>query len=513
MAVDQQVVPAVPEQVWAATLVRIGTGTSVPVGVPQGALPGRGGVDVVLAASPAPPLNGVRSYMLAYPYGCFEQRLSKAVVLDDRAAWAKQMEALPTYVASNGLLHYWPTPEEPGSIALTAYALSITADAGLAWPDAAKAGLIQALRGVVEGRITEDGSGPGDARLLRLAALAALARNDAATPAMVDQLAMPLVDMPTATLADWLVTLSRVPGVEPRRVQAAEGALRSRILYEGTRLDLTDSRNAPWWMMVSDDEMALKALLAVTGRPGWDAEVPRMMMGVALRQMRGHWDTTLANAWGTVAVRRFAAAYPGSAAGLTTARLSGRTLTSTALQPPLLRLPLPRGPGSLLLAHDGEGGPWATVSVRAAVPLTAPISAGYWISREVSFIQRQRPDRISRGDVMRVRITIDAPVDRTWVVIDDPIPAGASILGAGGGQSALLAGQASGGNGWPSYVEQGFDAWRAYFRWMAKGRTTVEYAVRLNGTGRLQLPPTRVEAMYSPEIHAALPNSSITIVP
>jgi len=513
LAVDQQVVPAVPEQVWAATLVRIGTGTSVPVGPPPGALPGRGGVDVALAASPAPPLNGVRSYMLAYPYGCFEQRLSKAVALDDRAAWAKQMEALPTYVASNGLLHYWPMPEEPGSIALTAYALSITADAGLTWPDAAKAGLLQALRGVVEGRITEDGSGPGDARLLRLAALAALARNDAATPAMVDQLAMPLGDMPTATLADWLVTLARVPGVDPRRVQAAEAALRSRILYEGTRLDLTDSRNAPWWMMVSDDEMALKALLAVTGRTGWDAEAPRMMIGVALRQMRGHWDTTLANAWGTVAVRRFAAAYPGSAAGLTTARLGGRTMTSTALQPPLLRLPLPRGPGALLLAHGGEAGPWATISVRAAVPLTAPISAGYRISREVSFIQRQRPGRISRGDVMRVRITIDAPVDRTWVVIDDPIPAGASILGAGGGQSALLAGQASGGNGWPSYVEQGLDAWRGYFRWMAKGRTTVEYAVRLNGTGRLQLPPTRVEAMYSPEIHAALPNNSITIVP
>jgi len=114
---------------------------------------------------------------------------------------------------------------------------------------------------------------------------------------------------------------------------------------------------------------------------------------------------------------------------------------------------------------------------------------------------------------MRVRITIDAPVDRNWVVIDDPIPAGASILGAGGGQSAMLANQANGGNAWPSYVEQGFDAWRGYFRWLAKGRTTVEYAVRLNGTGRLQLPPTRVEAMYSPEIHAAVPNAPITIAP
>ena len=513
IAVDEQIVPAVPEQIWSATLLRVGAGSSLPVGPPAGALPGRGGIDVALMASPAAPLAGVRSYMLAYPYGCFEQRTSKAVALDDRAAWARQMAELPTYIARNGLLHYWPVPDEPGSIALTAYALSVSADAGLAWPDAAKAGLLDTLRGVVDGRVTEEGTGPGDTRLLRIAALAALAHNGAATPAMVDQLAMPLGDMPTGTLADWLDTLYRTPGIDPRRIQAAETALRGRIVYEGTRLDLTDNRNAPWWMMVSDDEMALKALLAVTGRPGWENEAPRMMIGVALRQMQGHWDTTPSNAWGTIAVRRFGQAYPGSATGLTTASFGARTLTSNALQPPVLRLPLPARPGALLLRHDGGAGPWATVSVRAAVPLTAPVFAGYRITREVSFIQRQHPDRISRGDVMRVRITVEAPVDRTWVVIDDPIPAGASILGAGGSQSAMLAAQANGGDGWPSYVEQGFEAWRGYFRWLPKGKTSVEYAVRLNGTGKLQLPPTKVEAMYSPEIHAALPNAPVTIQP
>ena len=513
MAVDEQVIPAVPEQIWAATLLRVDSGTTVPVGPPAGALPGRGGIDIALMATPAPPLTGVRAYMLAYPYGCFEQRTSKAVALDDRAAWAKQMEALPTYVAPNGLLHYWPIPDEPGSIALTAYALSISAEAGLPWPDAAKGRLLDALGGVVEGRITEGGTGPGDTRLLRIAALAALARNGAATPAMVDQLAMPLGDMPTATLADWLTALDRIPGIDPRRIQAAEAGLRGRILYEGTRLDLTDRANAPWWMMVSDDEMALKALLAITGRPGWQDEAPRMMIGVALRQMHGHWDTTPANAWGTIAVRKFTRAYPGSATGLTVASLGAHNVISNALQPPILHLPLPSAPGALLLRHDGAAGPWATVSVRAAVPLKAPSFAGYRISREVSFLQRQRPDRISRGDVMRVRITVDAPVDRTWVVIDDPIPAGASILGAGGGQSGMLAAQANGGTGWPSYVEQGFEAWRGYFRWLPKGKTTVEYAVRLNATGRLQLPPTKAEAMYSPEIHAALPNDPVTIEP
>jgi len=513
MAIDEQVIPAVPEQIWSATLMHVGPGSDLPVGPPAGALPGRGGIDIALMATPAPPLAGVRSYMLAYPYGCFEQRTSKAVALDDRAAWAKQMEALPTYVSRNGLLRYWPVPEEPGSIALTAYALSITADAGLAWPDAAKAGLIETLRGVVDGRVTEEGTGPGDTRLLRLAALAALARNGAATPAMVDQLAMPLGDMPTETLADWLATLDRVPGIDPRRIQAAEAALRGRIVYEGTRLDLTDNRNAPWWMMVSDDEMALKALLAVTGRPGWESDAPRMMIGIALRQMQGHWNTTPSNAWGTIAAKKFAQAYPGSATGLTTASFGGRSMHSNALQPPVLHLPLPSAPGALLLRHDGAAGPWATVSVRAAVPLTAPVFSGYRITREVSFLQRHRPDRISRGDVMRVRITVEAPVDRSWVVIDDPIPAGASILGAGGGQSAMLAAQANGGTGWPSYVEQGFEAWRAYFGWLPKGKTTVEYAVRLNGTGRLQLPPTKVEAMYSPEIHAVLPNAPVTIQP
>ncbi len=54
-------------------------------------------------------------------------------------------------------------------------------------------------------------------------------------------------------------------------------------------------------------------------------------------------------------------------------------------------------------------------------------------------------------------------------------------------------------------------AWRGYFGWLPQGRTTVEYAVRINGAGRFQLPPTRVMAMYSPEIHASLPNPPLSV--
>jgi alpha-2-macroglobulin len=520
--VEEQVVPAVPVETWAATFLRIG-GAAFPVAPPLGALPGRGSIEVALSDSPSPSLAGVRAYMQFYPYGCFEQRLSKAVALDDRLAWSAMMDDLPAYTDRNGLLRYWPGDFMPGSVALTAYALSIAPEAGFDWPAERKKSLLDALKAVVDGRLNDENEGPADMRLLRLSALAALARNGAATPAMLGQAGIPVADMPTAMLADWLVTLDKVRGVGPSRRAAAEAALRGRIVYEGTRLDLVDRKVAPWWMMVSGDEMALKALLAVIGRPGWAADAPRMMIGVGLRQQRGHWDTTPANAWGTVAVKRFEAAYPRAAAGTSSARLEAQVLSrlwpraqagGRPAPPAPMIFALPARPASLLLSHSAQPQPWATISVRAAVPLTAPAFAGYRVSRQVLFIERKRPGTLSAGDVLKVRIIVEAPVDRTWVVVEDPIPAGASVISGGGGQSALLAAQASGGSGaWPSYIERGNDAWRGYFGWLPKGRTTVEYVLRVSGAGRFLLPPTRVEAMYSPEIHAALPNRPLVVAP
>ncbi|PSJ40908.1 alpha-2-macroglobulin family protein [Allosphingosinicella deserti] len=519
--VDEQVIPAVPVETWAATYLRVG-GVPFSVMPPAGALPGRGSIEVALSDSPSPSLAGVRAYMQVYPFTCFEQRLSKAVVLDDKAAWARQMDELPGYMTQEGLLRYWPSQQLSGSIALTAYALSITADAGYEWPIERRMRLLEAMKAVVNGRLSDDNEGPSDMRLLRMQALAALARNGEATAEMIGQVAIPVADMPTAMLADWLITLDRVKGAPPQRRAAAESALRSRIVYEGTRLDIVDKARSPWWMMVSDDEMAMKALLAAIGRRGWEADAPRMMIGVALRQHRGHWDTTPANAWGTVAARRFDAVYPRAASGTTSGRLGSQTFTrawvpslpgKAPARPDPMVFALPARPSSLLLSHSAAPNPWATISVKAAVPLTAPAFEGYRVSRQVSFLERKQPGKLSAGDVLRVRIEVDAPVDRTWVVVEDPIPSGASVISGGGGQSALLASQGRGEGWWPSYIERTHEAWRAYFGWLPKGRTSVEYVVRVNNSGRFQLPPTRVEAMYSPEIHAALPNRLLVVEP
>ncbi len=515
VTVTQDVVPAIPVEVWAATLARVNAGSMIPIAAPAGAIPGRGSVDIRLDDSLAPPLKGVRDYMTAYPYNCFEQRLSRIIVLGDAAGWARLAGEIPTYQASDGLLRYFPGDTLNGSEALTAYVLSIAGEAGLALPEAAKTRMVEAMKAVLDARLRREDY--GDVRLQRVAALSALARAGAATPAMLGQIGMPPADMPTATLADYLAALDRIPGLANGAALRAEGerVLRTRLVYEGTRLDLSDQSSAAWWLMSSGDEAAIKTTLVTLGRPGWQDEAPKMMVGTALRQSRGHWDTTTANAWGTVAARKFAGLYPAEAiAGTTTLAYAGRQFARgwpLASDQRLASFPLAASPAPLHMAQAGGAGPWATVSVSAAVPLTRPLSAGYRMTRQVSVVQARNPGRLTRGDVVKVTLTVDASAERNWVVVSDPIPAGATIVGDLGGQSAMLQAEGGGEGVQPSYVERGRDAWRGYFAWVPRGRFSVAYTVRLNGAGRFGLPPSRVEAMYSPAIRAAVPNALVVV--
>jgi uncharacterized protein YfaS (alpha-2-macroglobulin family) len=512
MTAEQQVVPAVPVDTWAATLLRVGPQTSILMTPPAGALPGRGGVSVRLTNSLSPPLDGVRDYMRAYLWDCFEQQLSKAVVAGDVGAWNRLAADIPAYLDREGLLRYFPDSTADGSVALTAYALSMTSEAGFVLPEGPRGQIIAALRGVVEGRIERSDGYAGDKRMEKLMALAALARAGAADPALADQIGIAPKDMQTSALVDWLTVVTRTAGLAPRAAEA-ETELRARIAYEGSRFDFTDSARSPWWLMSSADETAARALATLIGRPGWQDETPRLMMGLAMRQSRGHWDTTTANAWGVVAAKKFDGLYPpGAIGGTTRVSLAGQSAVATWPAPAPIALRLPSVPTPLLLAHGEGAGPWAQVSVTAAVPMKAAFIGGYRIARTVSVIQRRVPGRLSRGDVLRVRLTIDAGAERNWVVVNDPIPAGATIVGDLGGQSVQLAAQANGSEGAsPSYVERGLDAWRGYYGWMPRGRVVVEYAVRLNAGGTFQLPPTRVQAMYSPEIRGALPNAPVTV--
>src|SRR3546814_12510858 len=119
--------------------------------------------------------------------------------------------------------------------------------------------MVKALQAVVEGRLTRKGYGPWDIRPVRIAALAALARNKASSASLVAAIDVAPADMATGTLADWLVALEKTPGVRnaPALRTAAEAELRPRLVYEGTRIDLVDDARAPGVRMTKREELAI----------------------------------------------------------------------------------------------------------------------------------------------------------------------------------------------------------------------------------------------------------------
>jgi len=180
-----------------------------------------------------------------------------------------------------------------------------------------------------------------------------------------------------------------------------------------------------------------------------------------------------------------------------------------------LSMAWPHGMAELAVEHQGTGKPWLTVQGLAAVRLKEPLSSGYTLRKTVAAVERRAADRWSRGDVLRVRLEIEAQADMTWVAVSDPVPAGAVILGSGLGRDShlLSAPEDRRPRVRPTYEERSFEAFRAYFEHVPKGTWAVEYALRLNQAGAFGLPPTRVEALYAPEVFAESPNAAMTVHP
>ena len=106
------------------------------------------------------------------------------------------------------------------------------------------------------------------------------------------------------------------------------------------------------------------------------------------------------------------------------------------------------------------------------------------------------------------------------MVVADPIPTGATLLGGEGGlaRDSAIATQGEKKDGresrsWPAYEERSLDSWRGYFNHMARGKQVLEYTLRLNSSGRFSLPPTRVEAMYAPEMFGEIPVAAWSVQP
>lgn len=523
LKVAQNIIAAVPVRTLQATIMQLDAPQAINVKLPEGAIPGRGGVKVTFRKQLGDGMGGVQEFMARYPYTCLEQQASQAVALQDEARWNGLMKKLPSYLDHDGLLKYFPMMRE-GDDTLTAYLLSLAAEAGYPLPENMLNKMRNGLTGFVEGRVIRYSALPtSDLTIRKLAAITALSRSGEIERRWLDSITIEPNLWPTSALLDWLSILQRKPDLaaqSPHNTEEAQQIIRSRLNFQGTTMGFSTERNDTlWWLMINGDVNANRALLALLDDAKWAPDAPRLVRGALGRQLQGHWNTTVANAWGVLAMKKFSAKFESApVTGASTATLEQERFVAewagdsrSAMQ--LLGWPAATAPVNL--SHSGSGKPWAMLQSLAALPLKSPLFTGYRVSRQIVPVSQKLKGEWHKGDVARIHLDVEAQSDMTWVVVDDPVPAGSTILGSGlGGDSKLLTqGEKKQGWVWPAFEERTFDSFRAYYRFAPKGNFSLEYSVRLNNDGTFQLPPTRVEAMYAPEMFGELPNSQMVVMP
>jgi uncharacterized protein YfaS (alpha-2-macroglobulin family) len=520
LKVSQRVARAIPLRIFQGTLTQLKAPFAMEVERPADALSGQGGITLLLRPKIAEGLQGLTEYMKQYPYSCLEQKVSKTIVLKEKETWNALMTELPSYLDTNGLAKYFPVMQQ-GSDTLTSYLLAISQEAGWEIPAPLRQKMIQGLTDFINGKITRNSSLPtADLSLRKLSALEALSRYGKVEPGLLSTVTIEPNLWPTSALLDWLNTLGRVKAIPDRskKMKEAEQVLRSRFHLQGTLMALsTERRDNLWWLMTTPDTNAVKALLATLPLEGWKEDHSRIASGLIRRMKKGHWDTTTANAWGLLAMEKFSALYESQpVTGLTETGLTSRTESLDWGKNPKgaeIKWPWPDKKETLTINQKGSGSPWATIQSQAAIPLKQPFFSGFQIKKTLVPVEQKNKNGWTKGDVVRIRLELEAQADMTWVAVNDPIPAGSVILGSGlGRDSALLTqDEQERSRAWETFRERSFEALKVYYEYVPKGKWTLEYTLRLNNDGIFQLPETRVEALYASEMFGELPNKPFEV--
>jgi uncharacterized protein YfaS (alpha-2-macroglobulin family) len=190
------------------------------------------------------------------------------------------------------------------------------------------------------------------------------------------------------------------------------------------------------------------------------------------------------------------------------------TLTGTRSQLQLLTQPVAMaGPQRLELRTSGSGSAdfRAVLSYRRAVDLQPQIASGLSLARSdqvrrgEAWVDVDERAGVRQGELLKVRLEIVVPTDRTLVVLQDPLPAGVEILNAQlttTSREELRSGEDRGPRNPFDQQAVRSDSMSYYAEQLAAGRYRLEYLTRVIAAGIFTALPPRIEEMYRPEVFA-----------
>ncbi len=510
-----------------------------PIQPPNAAVAGKGELRVSVSPAFATDAASIRDYMRSYPFYCLEQRTSKAVSLRDAALWGVISSTIDQYVTESGLVNYYPgqNGNDNGYDVLTSFVLSASHEASFKLPEPAQKKMLQGLVNFVTGKLerkydyygNDDGYGLTERKLL---ALEAIARHQAVPLAWAESLklsAKDLTQLSNRAVVQWLDVLNRVDWANKVVLQTTAMAEFNRRLSstkEGGKILLTKANENRWYWMYSEDATNAKAALLALDTPLLKEHAESLARGALSTQRGGgHWWQTQANVWGSLMLDKRAAQAAGGIAGTTSMTVGGQTMHHDWAKSPSGESYLfdVKNIASLAINHVGTGKPYVFANALAWSDIQQLQSNNATVSKTIKPIKQALAGKYSAGDVYEITVKFSVSNRMGWVAVTDPIPTGATVLGAGlkglgtvensVNQDSQRGQRNADGSyeAWPAYIERTATAVRGYYEYLWGDQNTMTYQVRLNNVGAFKLPPTQVEAMYDPNYYAYRPNEVMEV--
>ena len=285
-----------------------------------------------------------------------------------------------------------------------------------------------------------------------------------------------------------------------------------------------------WWNWNTDTRSTAIGLLALTQIDPQNELLPNIVRWLMVARDADHWETTQETAWALMALTGWMTLtgelYPNYTFGvaLNGERLALEDNTATpdnvrqteTLVVEVAQLLADRANRLTVSRSEGDGNLYYTAHLRAwlPVPEIEPLNRGLIVNRKYSLLSDPESAPITSAEVgqpVQVTLTIIAPNDLHFVVIEDPIPAGSEAVNPNLETTSVVGTQPrldrekplSQGWGWWwfSNIEMRDEKVVLYATYLPRGTYQFNYVIYPGLAGEYNvIPPTGYE-FYFPEVY------------
>jgi len=429
-----------------------------------------GRVSVVVSPSIISNIEGAFAYLRDYPYICWEQILTKAVMashyqnlkgyMSSKFKWKgseslpkKTLERAAAYQAPNGGMSYY-VPENryvsPYLSAYTAIAFNWLRRSGHEIPSPVEEKLHEYLLTLLRRDVVPDFYSKGMASTVRAVALAALAEHRKIGHSDLERHRPHLRDMSLFGRAHFLIAATEVQGTEAMRKEVCDLIL-AHGNQSGGKFVFSEIIDDSYVRILASPLRANGAVLTALVEFGKTPQGNRMVTDIAFkllrfitqsRKNRDHWENTQENVFCMNSLIEYSRVYEKEKPEMRLRafldeEVMGETLFTDFRDEPVefkrpIRANDPGRKATAKLERKGKGRVYYGTRLFYAPETlkTNAINAGIEVHREYS-VERdgnwkllKNPMQLKRGELVKVDLYVLLPAARNFVVVDDPVPGG-----------------------------------------------------------------------------------------